>query len=111
MLPESRLFLISPRKWGLFATFFISLLASPNSWPNDADTSLRLNQSIDLRANQQEQQILQDEDYLRGERPTLTIDGQTYTIKHEVNDVGRALYLSIQQKQWPAVVYFLEEYL
>lgn len=84
---------------------------SVNSYADDADTSLRLNQSIDLRATQEERTILKHEDYLRGERPTLSINGITYTIEHNVNDVGRALYLSIQKKQWSAVVYFLDEYL
>lgn len=82
-----------------------------NSFADDKDTSLRLNQSIDIQATQEERQILKDEDYLQGERPTLTIDGKTYTIEHNPNDVGRALYLSIQQKQWSAVMYFLNEYL
>lgn len=86
---------------------FISL----GSWADDKDTSLRLNQSIELQSSQQERQILRNEDYLRGERPTLSIDGETYTINHNVNDVGRALYFSIQQRQWPAVLFFLDEYL
>ncbi|MCU4675292.1 surface lipoprotein assembly modifier [Catenovulum sp. 2E275] len=84
---------------------------SLSSHADDQDTALRLNQRLELEANQQERQILKDEDYLKGERPTLTINGKTYTIRHEVNDVGRALYLSVQQKQWSAVVYFLNEYL
>ncbi|WP_200882048.1 hypothetical protein [Nitrincola sp. A-D6] len=110
MLPESHLLFVSSRKMAIVAVFFISLSIGQKSWADNQDTSLRLNQSIDLQSLQQERQILEDEDYLRGERPTLTLDGKTYTIKHDVNDVGRALYLSIQQKQWPAVVYFLEEY-
>ncbi|ODN66113.1 porin family protein [Methylophaga muralis] len=110
MLPELRLTFVSSRRLTIVAVLFISLLATQNGWADDKDTSLRLNQSIDLQSNEQERQILKDEDYLKGERPTLTIDGKTYTIKHDVNDVGRALYMSIQQKQWPAVIYFLDEY-
>ena len=83
---------------------------SLNSSANEQDTSLRLNQSIDLQANKNEQNILKNEDYFKGERPALTIDGQTHTVKHEESDVGRALYISIQQRQWPTVVYFLQEY-
>ncbi len=82
-----------------------------NGFANDEDTSLRLNQSFDIRANQKERQILKDEDYLKGERPTLMMDGTAFIIEHNANDVGRALYVSIQQKQWSAVVYFLDEYL
>lgn len=110
MLLQSHLLFVSSRKWAIVAAFFISLSIGLDSWANDQDTSLRLNQSIDLQSLQQERQILEGEDYLKGERPTLTLDGRTYTIKHDVNDVGRALYLSIQQRQWPAVMYFLEEY-
>ncbi|WP_231908896.1 surface lipoprotein assembly modifier [Marinomonas sp. TW1] len=78
---------------------------------DDLDIQLRLNQSIDLQANQEERQILKDEDYLKGDRPTLAINGKAYTVKHDISDVGRALYVSIQQKQWPLVVYFFDEYL
>lgn len=110
MLPKSHLLFVSSRKWAITAVFLISLSTGLKSWADHQDTALRLNQSIDLQSLQQERQILEDEDYLRGARPTLILDGKTYTIKQDVNDVGRALYLSIQQRQWPAVVYFLEEY-
>lgn len=111
MSPESRLLVASRCKRMLLAAFFCCQFISLSSWANDKDTSLRLNQSIELQSSQQERQILKDEEYLRGQRPTLTIDGTTHTIEHNVNDVGRALYLSIQQRQWPAVLYFLDEYL
>jgi len=95
----------------IICVFCIFTIVSMNSHANDQDTSLRLNQRLELDANQQERQLLKDEDYLKGELPTLTIDGKTYTIHHEVNNVGRALYLSVQKKQWSAVAYFLREYL
>lgn len=75
----------------------------------DEDTRLRLEQGADYRAAQQERELLKDEGV--GERPTLTIDGRTYTVGRNANDVGRALYISIQQRQWPAMLYFLDEYL
>ncbi len=97
-------------RWVAFLCLTVLSLTSPNSWADDKDTSLRLNQGIELRADQQEQEILKDEDYLRGERPSLIIDGQSYTVQHNSNDVGRALYVSLQKKQWSSVKFFLEEY-
>lgn len=110
MYPQFPLPLVCFSRRALLALCLI-LLIVPYCQADDQDTSLRLNQSIDLNASQQERQILQEEDYLQGERPELTVNGKTYTIRHHVSDVGRALYVSIQQKQWPAVVHFLEEYL
>ncbi|WP_417510393.1 surface lipoprotein assembly modifier [Methylophaga sp.] len=92
-------------------TFLSLIVISSNSFADDKDTSLRLNQRIDIQATQEERELLKDEDYLKGERPSLIVEGKTYTIQHNTNDVGRALYISIQQKQWSAVVYFLDEYL
>jgi hypothetical protein len=68
---------------------------------------------FDQRSQQQsverERALLKDE--LDAERPTITVDGKTYTVEHNVNDVGRALYLSLQHRQWTAVQRFLDEYL
>ncbi|HDY85901.1 hypothetical protein LCGC14_0467940 [marine sediment metagenome] len=111
MLLIPSIFIISIRQLILYASFLCLYLICFNSWADDTDTSLRLNQSIELRAEQQEQNILKDEDYLHGERPTLTVNGQRYAVQHNKDDVGRALYLSIQQKEWSAVDYFLKEYL
>lgn len=61
------------------------------------------------RAIERERELLKDE--LEGERPTLTVEGKTYTIEHNANDVGRALYLALQQRQWPLARHFLDEYL
>lgn len=73
------------------------------------DTRRILDQRLQRQAIEQEQNLLKDE--LARDRPTITIDSQTYTVEHNANDVGRALYLSLQNKQWTAAAHFLAEYL
>lgn len=73
------------------------------------DTRRILEQRLQRQAIEQEQSLLKDE--LARDRPTITIDGQTYTVEHNANDVGRALYLSLQNKHWTAAAHFLAEYL
>ncbi len=68
-----------------------------------------LDQRSQHQAVERERALLADE--LDAERPTITVDGKSYTVQHTANDVGRALYLSLQQKQWTAVRRFLDEYL
>ncbi len=76
----------------------------------DEDTSLQLQQRLDLQNNQQEQKLLEQEDVYLNQRPILTINGKNYPVLHNVDDVGRALYFSIQHKDWPSVVHFFAEY-
>lgn len=66
-----------------------------------------LEQGAEQRHQQQDQQRLQQAD---GERPTLTIDGQAYRVERTVDDLGQALYLSLQHQQWQAAQRFLDEY-
>lgn len=68
-----------------------------------------LEQDVQLRSHAREQQLLAEGG--EGTRPTITVDGQTYTVEHTANDVGQALYLSLQHQQWAAAQHFLTEYL
>ncbi|WP_303635681.1 surface lipoprotein assembly modifier [Stenotrophomonas tuberculopleuritidis] len=67
-----------------------------------------LEQGSDLRHQQQDRQRLRQAE---GARPTLTIDGQQYRVERTADDLGQALYLSLQHQQWQAVAAFLAEYI
>ena len=60
----------------------------------------------DARPPEQDQQRLQQAE---SERPTITIDGQTLRVERTVDDLGQALYLSLQHQQWQAAAAFLDE--
>lgn len=67
-----------------------------------------LEQGSELRHQQQDQQRLQQAE---SARPTITIDGQTLRVERTVDDLGQALYLSLQHQQWGAAQRFLDEYI
>lgn len=76
----------------------------------EEDTNLRLNQRIEQDASQREQQLLEDEQTLDSELPTLIVNGREYAVGGDVNAMGRALYISIKQRKWPAVIALLRAY-
>lgn len=73
------------------------------------DMRRMLDQRSQGQAAERERALLKDE--ADAERPTISVDGKSYIVAHTANDVGRALYLSLQNRQWPAVQRFLQEYL
>ncbi|MFU8927991.1 surface lipoprotein assembly modifier [Acinetobacter puyangensis] len=77
----------------------------------DNDTQLRLNQDIQRQQLQQEQNLkdLQQQD--KGELPSMVINGETIIVEQNIEDVGRALYLSVMQRQWQATTVYLDAYL
>lgn len=85
-----------------------SFLANAQSTDVD-DTRRLLEQGTQLQAVERERELSKDEQ--SSERPTLTIDGETYTVEHNVNDVGQALHLMLQSRQWQSAARFLAEYL
>ncbi len=98
----------------LLAMMALVALSAPLAHAQDpADLRRLLQQRIDQQAAAREQELLEDQQATAeaGQRPTLTIDGQTYTIHHTVDDVGRALYVALQQQQWGLAAHFLAEYL
>ncbi|WP_253341179.1 surface lipoprotein assembly modifier [Sphingobium sp. OAS761] len=75
----------------------------------DQDTRLRLDQQMEGQKRESESELLEDADAL--DVPTsLEIDGQTYSVGDNANDMGKALYISITRKQWPDVQRFLAAY-
>ncbi|HBK46413.1 MAG TPA: hypothetical protein DDZ67_08255 [Xanthomonadaceae bacterium] len=68
-----------------------------------------LEQRGQRQAAERERALLKDE--LDTGRPVIHVDGKAYTVGHNANDVGRALYLSLQHRQWDAAQAFLDEYL
>lgn len=103
---------IHPPKYPLLlgVALYAAISGTPPAHAEDIDTRLRLNRSIEQQNSATERELLEGEDYLPGKRPQLIIDGKRYTVGHNVNDLGRALYLSIRQKNWSAVLAFLGEY-
>lgn len=76
-------------------SLFLTLLFN-NIAQADQDTNFRLNEGIDYRANRQERDLLK-EDSLSF---TLIIDERAYHVGNNLSDLGSALYLSVQRKQW-----------
>ncbi|MCF4979649.1 peptide signal [Pseudomonas sp. ICMP 8385] len=90
--------------------FFLLLSMAPRVFAADQDTRLRLNQTIEYRANQQERELLKDELPSDGAPPLLNIDGQTYSVGNNLDELGRAVYLSIERQQWPQARDYLRRY-
>ncbi|MGF6416733.1 hypothetical protein ABH900_000194 [Stenotrophomonas sp. AN71] len=84
------------------------LLAAADVRAQQDDLRRVLEQGSELRHQQQDQQRLQQAE---SQRPTITIDGQTMRVERTVDDLGQALYLSLQHQQWQAAAAFLDEYL
>lgn len=74
------------------------------------DTRLRLDQGIDRRAAETERALLEGAGDLRLPT-TIEIDGRTYTVSNDANEMGQALYISVLRKQWTDVRRFLQAYL
>ena len=91
-------------------TVFLLLFMAPAVFAADQDTSLRLNQTIEYRANQQERELLKDELPSDGAPPLLNIDGQAYSVGNNLDELGRAVYLSIERQQWPQARDYLKRY-
>ncbi|MET3436161.1 surface lipoprotein assembly modifier [Sphingomonas sp. 1185] len=92
---------------------FLSLSAFLSSGAVHAQTArseddrLRLDPGIDRRPTARERAAID-----ASNRPTsITIDGQTYSVANNPDDLGRALYLSVARRQWSDVRRFLPAYL
>ncbi|WP_313413427.1 porin family protein [Stenotrophomonas sp.] len=90
----------------IFLVFLLLVAADVRAQQDDLRRVLE--QGSELRHQQQDQQRLQQAE---SQRPTLTIDGQTVRVERTVDDLGQALYLSLQHQQWPAAAAFLAEYI
>ena len=89
-----------------FATVLLAAPAHAQTARGD-DNRLRLDPGVDRRTTQEEHRAIEST-----EPPTsIAIDGQTYTVGNNVDDIGRALYLSVERKSWGNVRRFLPAYL
>lgn len=86
------------------------MFSTPAALAADQDTSLRLNQTIEYRANQQEREFLKDELPNDTAAPLLNIDGQNYSVGNNLDELGRAVYLSIERQQWLQAKDYLKRY-
>ncbi|TGX48757.1 DUF560 domain-containing protein [Sphingomonas gei] len=75
------------------------------------DTRLRLDQGIDRRSADREARLLDDADDLSAPPTSIEINGTTYTVSNDVNEMGQALYVSVMRRVWPDVRRFLKAYL
>ncbi len=73
------------------------------------DTRLRLDQQIERQRTERQEQSLKDAGEI--EPPSsLVIDGQTYAVNNNANDMGRALYITVSRRQWADARRFLRAY-
>ncbi len=98
---------IPVRRCWLPALLLLSMLAVAGTVLAQDDTRRLLEQGSLQQSIEREQELLAQD----GERPTLTVDGTTYRVEHTANDVGQALYLMLQRRQWTLARKFLDEYL
>ncbi|PNU05559.1 hypothetical protein A8V01_16345 [Novosphingobium guangzhouense] len=76
---------------------------------NGRDTRLRLDQQLDRRRSEDDRRTLEDAEP-DAAPSTIVIDGQSYTVRDTVDDVGKALYIAIGRRQWRDVDRFLAAY-
>lgn len=95
------------KKWliGIF------LLSQQHIYAADDDTQLRLNQELQQQQLQIEQQFKQQQNIDSHSLPTMVIDGEAVQVQPNVEEVGRALYIAVMQKQWQAAQIYLNRYL
>ncbi len=77
---------------------------------SDQDTRLRLDQQADVQQRKTERERLKDAEDWDTLPTALEVDGTTYAVGDNVDDMGRALYIAIGRKQWRDVRRFLAAY-
>lgn len=75
----------------------------------DSDTRLRLDQEL-LQQNIAQQQPLHQQQKI-DQLPAMVINGEVIKVEKNINDLGRALYIAVMQKQWEVAKIYLEGYL
>ncbi|MEE4450556.1 surface lipoprotein assembly modifier [Novosphingobium resinovorum] len=76
----------------------------------EQDTRLRLDQEIQRQERKTEAQLLEDADALDVPPTLLEIDGKSYSVGDNVNEMGQALYISVRRQQWADARRFLTPY-
>lgn len=88
----------------------LTLLSCPFLYA-DEDTQLRLNQSLDQTLLQEQRQFHEQGTIRSTEQlPKLQINGQEYSVEQNQNDLAKALYLAVMQKQWLKATVYLKHY-
>lgn len=86
------------------------LLASSSLYADD-ETQLRLNQNLDQNLLQQQHQLKQHGTIRHTEDlPSIRIYEQVYAVEKNQDDLAKALYLAVMQKQWGNVAVYLKYY-
>ncbi|UTO21119.1 surface lipoprotein assembly modifier [Acinetobacter sp. Z1] len=88
----------------------MTLLAASSLYAED-DTQLRLNQSLDQNLLQQQHQLQQQGTIRDIEKlPSILINGQIFAVEKNQDDLAKALYLAVMQKQWGNAAVYLKHY-
>lgn len=103
-------FLISPEPLLLALTACLWATPARAQTASGQDTRLRLDQQLDRQRVDRESRAIEDAEALDGDTSSLTIDGQTYAVGNTVDEIGRALYVSVARKLWRDVRRFLAAY-
>lgn len=74
------------------------------------DTNLRLQQRDELSARQTERAFIEDELNKEAEAASITVNGQTYEVGNTLHELGQALHLAVQSRQWFLAQDFLTRY-
>lgn len=90
------------------AAAYMPMLASAQN-AGDQDTRLRLDQQMEGQKRKAEKEFLENAE-VDGPPTSLEIDGKTYAVDDNVDDMGKALYIAVGRKQWRDVRRFLAAY-
>ncbi|HDS1736125.1 porin family protein [Pseudomonas sp. BP8] len=91
------------------ALLCVSTLFSTALLADDDDTRLLLNK-IDRSAEARERANLGAPDPAENDASLISIEGQTYNVQNTLEDLGPAIYVSINLQQWGKVRQFVERY-
>ncbi|MEX0445691.1 surface lipoprotein assembly modifier [Xenorhabdus sp. SGI246] len=98
------------RKTPILLTALIALCFSLSTYA-DEDTSRKIWQ--EAQHNQQEKEnnlITPDPIFTEDNASSIVINGRTFQVENNLNDIGQALYLAVNHRQWPDVSRFLAAY-
>ncbi|WP_054475151.1 porin family protein [Photorhabdus heterorhabditis] len=93
-------------------TILISCLFVYSSWVlADEDTGRRLWHNVQRNLQEQEKEIITDEIVNQNsDNLSIVLNGLTFSVENNVNDIGQALYLAINHQQVKDVERFLSMY-
>ena len=103
--------LARPVAIALSAAAILAAVPARAQTENGPDTRLRLDQQLDRQRADREARTLEGAEDLGGVPSTIVIEGQTYAVGNNIDDMGRALYVAVARKQWSDVRRFLAAYL